>query len=163
MGNVQEAVRSAYSNASAFNGSTSVPSSRAIPEKLNACKLLFAVSSVGMTCFRALKRTNMIRNVVPPTGRLIQKLCPEVLASMAIRKYEPVRRGHSRHRLFRHSKHSSIRIYEMRMTYGKGRRDGTDLLHICIHQSFLLPQSTTGHGKQDFPFAQPYLSHVPAG
>jgi hypothetical protein len=25
----------------------------------------------------------MIRNVVPPTGRLIQKLCPEVLASMA--------------------------------------------------------------------------------
>jgi hypothetical protein len=26
-----------------------------------------------------------------------------------------------------------------------------------------LPQSTTGHGKQDFPFAQSYLSHVPAG
>jgi Di-sulfide bridge nucleocytoplasmic transport domain len=27
----------------------------------------------------------------------------------------------------------------------------------------LFSQSTTGHGKQGFPFAQPYLSHVPAG
>ena len=26
-----------------------------------------------------------------------------------------------------------------------------------------LPQSTIGHGEQDFPFAQSYLSHVPAG
>jgi hypothetical protein len=26
-----------------------------------------------------------------------------------------------------------------------------------------LPHSTIGHGTQDFPFAQSYLSHVPAG
>jgi hypothetical protein len=30
---------------------------------------------------------------------------------------------------------------------------------FCI----LLPQSTIGHVTQDFPFAQSYLSHVPAG
>jgi hypothetical protein len=30
-----------------------------------------------------LKKTRMIRNVVLPTGRLIRKLCPEAIASMA--------------------------------------------------------------------------------
>jgi hypothetical protein len=50
------------------------PSSRTIPGKSNACKLLFAVLLVGMACFGALKKTRMIRNVVPPMGRLIQKL-----------------------------------------------------------------------------------------
>jgi hypothetical protein len=59
------------------------PSSRTIPGKSNAYRLLFAVSLVGMACLGALKKTKMIRNVVPPTGRLIQKLCPEALASMA--------------------------------------------------------------------------------
>lgn len=59
----------------------SAPSSRTIPGKSNACKLIFVVSLVGIECFGALKKSRMIRNVVPPMGRLIQKLCLEALAS----------------------------------------------------------------------------------
>jgi hypothetical protein len=52
----------------------------------------------------------------------------------------------------------------MRVTeYGKGRGDGTDMyayiLYVYTKAFHFLDHRT----KQDFPFAQSYLTHVPAG
>ena len=51
-----------------------------------------------------------------------------------------------------------------RSQFGRGKIEveHKNMVHITYFESSL-SQSITGHGKQGFPSAQPYLSHVPAG